>query len=361
MILPALPLTPAGKVDRRALPAPDPTPDADPRPPRDPVEAKLLGAWEQALGRRVGVTDDFFDLGGHSLLAVRLITRMEELFGRRVALVDLLRGTTVEEFAGLLRGSDRPKDWSHLVPLGPAGPGEPFFCVHPVGGGVFCYQELARLVGRDRPFVAIQAAGLDAGDSPMTGIVQMAARYLEEVRALRPSGPYHLGGWSMGGVIAVEIARQIREEGGEVAALVLIDSHAPGPGIVPAHEADVRAAFERELARGAEAGAGSTGAGSLDEGSAARLLEVFRAHCRALNDHEPLPYPGRLTLIRASATQGAPDLGWGRLAGGGVETHVLTGDHDSLLRPPTVGDLAEAVVRTIIGTDVPGRGEADRS
>jgi len=357
VILDALPLTPAGKVDRRALPAPDPgrTPDAGSGAPRDPVEAKLLGVWEEVLGRKVGVTDDFFDLGGHSLLAVRLMARVEEAFGRRVALADLLRGTTVEEFAGLLRESDRPREWSHLVPLGPGGPGDPFFCVHPVGGGVFCYHELARLLGGDRPFVGIQAAGLDAGGSPLTGIAEMAARYLGEVRAHQPAGPYHLGGWSMGGVIAVEMARRIREEGGEVAALVLIDSQAPRPGIAPARETDVRAAFGRDLARGVG------DAGSLIEGQRERLLDVYRAHCRALNGHRPRPYPGRLTLIRAAATPGEPALGWGPLAGGGVAVRVLPGDHDSLLRPPAVGALAEAVGRAIAGAEGPGPEGAGRS
>ena len=234
VVLDAMPMTPNGKVDRRALPDPGHAGAAPHGPaiaPRDEVEARLARVWEEVLDvRPVGVNQSFFDLGGHSLLAIRLLGRIDEEFGRRLPLAALFRGPTVEELAHVLRAEATRTaggPWSPVVAIRAEGEKPPFFCVHPAGGIVYCFQDLARQLGGDRPFYALQAAGLEGDVPPFEVFEAMAARYVEAVRAEQPEGPYHLGGWSLGGVIAFEMARQLREGGHEVATVALFDSWAP--------------------------------------------------------------------------------------------------------------------------------------
>jgi aspartate racemase len=161
--LDALPLTPTGKLDRRALPAPGAQATAESVSPRDEVEAKLVAIWGEVLGlATVGATDGFFDLGGHSLLAIRLLGRVEEEFGRRLPLATLFQGPTVQDQAELLRvPAADAESHSPLVRLSTRGERPPFFCVHPAGGIVYCFGALARELGDDRPFLAFQSPGLD--------------------------------------------------------------------------------------------------------------------------------------------------------------------------------------------------------
>ncbi|MEA2691482.1 MAG: hypothetical protein QOJ16_869, partial [Acidobacteriota bacterium] len=204
----ALPLTATGKLDRKALAATG-VPSASRAvqgdaavPPRDAVEAILAGLFSEVLGlpSGVGVTASFFDLGGHSLLAVRLMSGIKREFGRDLPLSCLFEAPTVERLAILLHAEGTAEaPWSPLVPLtarDAAAGRQPFFCIHPVGGSVFCYRELAAALGPGQPFLALQARGLSAGEPPFERIEEMAAAYVEAVRATQPAGPYLLGGWS---------------------------------------------------------------------------------------------------------------------------------------------------------------------
>ncbi|WP_435021128.1 amino acid adenylation domain-containing protein [Tundrisphaera sp. TA3] len=347
VILDALPITPSGKVDRQALP----TPDAEARPdgvqpPRDAIEAGLVSLWEEILGgRRVGIDDDFFDVGGYSLLAVRLLTQVEERFGRRVALADLIQGPTVEELAALIRGDDKPRQWTHLVHLASGGAGDPLFCIHAAGGGILSYHGLAGLVGAERPVIAVQALGLDAGTSPLDDIGVMADRYLAEMRARQPSGPYHLCGWSMGGAIAFEMAQRLREAGEEVATLILIDMVVPGPNFAPSTEAGLKAAFDRDIAR---AGWGKDDIRNrLTPEQTDRLRNLFRHHYRAINAYKPQPYPGPMTLIRSAENRGRGALGWDAVVSGPIAIHDIDADHHTLLREPNLATVAGLIGRAI--------------
>ena len=229
----ALPLTHNGKVDREALAhrsksAVNPLSLAS--RPTDEVEAKLAAIWENLLDvRQVGVTDDFFELGGHSLLAVRLLARIEADFGKPLPLSALFLGATIKELANRLRSPSAAGQSGPLVTLQPEGKGAAFFCVHPAGGIVYCFLELAQQLGTGHPFHAFQAPGLDGECEPFARLDEMAACYVEALLLKQPSGPYHLGGWSLGGLVAFEMARQLRERGYAIATLALFDVQAPDP------------------------------------------------------------------------------------------------------------------------------------
>jgi thioesterase domain-containing protein/acyl carrier protein len=233
-ILDALPLTLSGKVDRARLPEParsEPGREANAAAPRDPIEARLVALWEEVLDvRPVGIDENFFDLGGHSLLAIRLMMRIEQEFGRKLPLSALLVGATVEDLAPSLRELATETPWTPLVPLLRSGSKPPLFCVHPAGGIVYCFHELARQLGEDRPFYAFQAAGLEDGQKPETSLDAMAARYVAAMRAVQPKGPYHLAGWSLGGIVAYAMACQLRDAGEDVATVALFDTRAPRSG-----------------------------------------------------------------------------------------------------------------------------------
>src|SRR6185503_500362 len=221
--------TPQGKYDRRALPTPHQARFEESQlvAPRDVLELQLTEEWEELLRVPCGVTDDFFDLGGHSLLAVRLMSRIEQLYGKKIPLATLFKAPTIESLSIVLRQERDGSSWSPLVPIQPQGSERPFFCVHAVSGNVLCYRALARRLGAQQPFYALQARGLDDEQEPQTQVEAMAADYLEAVRTIQSHGPYLLGGWSMGGLIALEMARQLQAQGEEVRLLALFDTKAP--------------------------------------------------------------------------------------------------------------------------------------
>jgi thioesterase domain-containing protein/acyl carrier protein len=380
VLLDRLPLTANDKVDRAALPAPEksrPGSARDYLAPRDELELQLVRIWERLLGvQPVGVRDDFFALGGHSLLAVQLMARIQSQLGPSLPTATLLRHPTVERLAAHLREEAGPIHRAALVEIEP-GNGRPLFLVHPIGGGVLCYAPLARHLAAERAVYGLQAPDrVDGEEEP--SIEPMAARYLAEVKAVQPAGPYALGGWSMGGVVAFEMARQLEAAGETVELLALLDSAAPGAvatrrleggELVALFAADlVRLAADAPVAAVAppedlahwsveEAlrwlSAEAERAGLLPEGQGesalARRFAVFSANYRALEGYTGRTSAAPITLFRATA-QLDGDLGWGRFAERPVEVCHLPADHYSLLREPQVEDLA-ALLRERLGQD----------
>jgi thioesterase domain-containing protein len=382
--LDAMPLTPSGKVDRRSLPAAQVERTASGASfvaPRDRTELKLVQIWEDALQiRPVGVQDDFFAIGGHSLLAVRLMASIRALFGQALPLTTLFQQPTVESMAQRLRECAAPRAWSPLVEIQSHGDARPFFCVHPGGGTVLCYLELARGLG-DRPFYGLQARGADREQPPNSRIEVMAAEYIEALRGVQPEGPYLLGGWSMGGFVAFEMAQQLLRDGQEVALLALIDSDVRliGSGRkawddaqflaaqasvlgIPVSYEDLRGRSLDEqvsLVLTAARSAGLVGVG-FDTLDVKRLVEVCRVHDQALQDYTPRLYPGRLCVLRAvetgaptggeAAEVASPDpaLGWRELSSQAIESCDIPGDHETLIKDPHVQVLAERLKERIL-------------
>jgi len=403
--LPELPLTASGKLDRRALPPPawEGVGRAASRPPGDALELELLGLWEDVLGVRPrGIDDTFFDLGGHSFLAVRLVARIRERFGRELPLASFFLGATVARQAEHIRGEGRPGAGSPLVPIQPRGERPPFHCVHPVGGTVFCYLDLARELGEDQPFYGLQAVGLDDDREPLESIEAMAALYLEAILAVQPAGPYHLGGWSLGGLVAFAMSRELRRRGEEVALLALIDTPLPAALLTGAASAGRKkqggkkqGSKKEELARFARDLAGLAGAA---DGRAEGLLRAFARP--SLKREDPLlrlhrlaveagvlppeigpaelrrhfavytanrqaagtyrPEPGDVPILHLRAAEAVAEavpeelFDWSRLAPR-VETRTIPGNHYTMIHPPGLALLCEPL-RERLGQAVPPAG-----
>jgi amino acid adenylation domain-containing protein len=386
--LPMLPTTPGGKLDRAALPDAR-THGLSGDTPRDDLEERLLQAWSGVLGGEaasIGIHDDFLACGGHSLLWVRLLSEIGRIFGCRPSAGDFLAAQTIAEQARVLRprladgGPAAPAYQDKvLVPLRLPGPSDgaapPLFLVHPVAGTVSCYVDLARRIAAPIPVYGLHAPGADdpAAAIAASGLPQMAARYVRSLRRVQPHGPYSLGGWSLGGVLAFEMARQLRQGGEDVALLCLIESYTPSllRRFDAAMDADGNGhssarAFVRDVFGVADPPPIPVGqdmaaallaspalAGHLDAGDAGRLHrlhDLYVAHNAALMAYDPGPCDAMVTLLRAAdVARDDETCGWGTVARGGLTLRTVPGDHHSVLRHPNldacVAILDEALAR----------------
>ena len=380
VFLEQLPLSPNGKADRAALPAPDENRSVIEKgfvAPNDELEVRLTKIWGQLLGvHPVGIRDNFFDLGGHSLLAVRLFTQIEKLFGKNLPLATLFEAPTIEQLAVLLREKGWTPSWSSLVTLQANGAKRPFFCVHALGGNVLEYHPLAQFLGHDQPFYALQSYGLNKNHTPHSTIQEMAAHYIKEMQTVQPRGPYLLGGRSLGGTVAFEMACQLREQNQEVALLALLDTDPMGyHKLLPESDADFH-----KLHRFVKRAKGHLS--NLSTLKTSEKVDYFRGKAKYvpgkiknklwqavykfyLKANRPLPpilqsvqefnfmavmnyvpkiYPGAVTLFWASEDlRGSYDVeaGWNFLATGGTEIINIPGNHLDIVKDPHVRVLAE--------------------
>lgn len=353
VFLKSFPLTPNGKVDRRALPEPLTIEAVQAEgfiAPRDELESKMAALWEQVLSRkRIGVQDNFFELGGHSLLAVRLTSRIEKQFGRKLTITALIQAPTIESLVAFLKDENPP--WSPLVPLQSGGEKPIFFFVHGLGGTVMRFHELARHMVPDQPFYCFQAQGMDGKLPCFDRVENMVDLYLEQMRAAQPQGPYFLGGYSFGGLVAFEMARRLRAEGEEVKFLALVDTYLPSPnekqsllGKFFALSPPQKLAYIRKRSL-------RYGRGIKRRVIALYLpaaIKAVREACAIAEDrYQPGNYGGSVVLFRASekALRGLDDAegGWQKHAGGGVEIHEVEADHGNILNEPQVKHLAAEI------------------
>src|SRR3984885_4915904 len=177
--------------------------------PRTNVEKMLADIWSEFLGiKKVGIYDNFFELGGHSLIAVKVMTKIERLTGKRLPLASLFEKPTVERQARLLDLDGRSVTWDSLVPIKPRGNKMPLYIVHGAGLNVLLFNAVAMGLSPDQPVYGLQAKGLNGIDEPYNKIEDMAAHYISAITRQNPNGPYALAGFSFGGIIAFEMARQ---------------------------------------------------------------------------------------------------------------------------------------------------------
>lgn len=283
----------------------------------------------------------------------------------------LCQEANIEHLASVLRQKGSTVPQSSLVEIQPGGTKPPFFCVHPVGGTVFCYSDLAWYLGPDQPFYGLQARGILGTQFAQNHIEDMATHYIGALRTAQFAGPYLLGGWSMGGVVAFEMAQQLQEQGQEVALLALLDTTVPTAAKEALEEDEVTllANFAKDLGSPLDLSAPSLEHFSrlelheqlryllqqariahvvppdIDITQIQLLFHLYGTHVYALRQYRAQVYHGRLTLFRArdQVSGGFRDstVGWSKLAAGGVDVRVIPGDHRSMLREPYVQILAK--------------------
>ncbi|CAM4507023.1 non-ribosomal peptide synthetase [Nocardia ninae] len=394
--LPVLPLTPSGKRDDAALDRLTlTTPVSSSAPPRDDYERALVEIAADLLQQpAIGPQDNIFDLGATSLTAMRFVVQVEQRFGLTIPLSEFLVAPTVAALAERLRLGAADAVFDPLVPIRAR---RPMFFVHPLGGNVLCYVPLAKRLDRDVPFFGLQAAGAIAGTEPLSTVPELAAYYLESVRRVQPHGPYTLGGWSFGGLVAFEMARQLRQAGEQIADLVILDTVV----LDPARQADldiedpddtakdilVRYFFWELLLlqRGSDSKPETLGEfstqddtfeymaelavreGVLPAGSTKavirRLFGIYAANTRAILTYRPEAIDVDVTLLRATEplpevlellhrTGGSmnddPANGWGDLTTGRLTVLAVPGNHLSIVEEPHVAQVA-TLINDLIG------------
>ena len=226
-ILSALPLTPAGKIDRKALPRPESLQLAgvDYVAPRNELEQQIASIWEAYMPvERISVKDNFFELGGHSLIGVRIIAKINKQLGTQLQVAALLSSQTIEGLAQLIQ--DGGSSDSELVPL-QQNQHPPLFMIHPVGGDVLCYAELALALKNDFSVYGLRAQGLDGEQPPFDSLEQMVECYTQHIVHTQSQGPYRLLGQSLGGILALAVAERLVQLGHEVSAVMMLDTYSP--------------------------------------------------------------------------------------------------------------------------------------
>lgn len=373
----SIPLTPNGKVDRRALMAPDRMfidTQTEYVAPRDQIEFQLTQLWEHVLGvRPIGVQHNFFDLGGQSLLAMRLTTQIQRVFGKRLSTATLFSEPTIAQLAQHLRVLGDEQPWSPLVLLQDGGSESPLFLLSPGGGTPFCYIPLVRHLCNDRPFYGLQSRGIEPGQQPFQNIAELTACYIDAIRTLQPTGPYLLCGWSAGGTFALEVAQQLCRQGEEIAFLGVMDTllQKPdnmqdvlnyadqliafiGPPNLPMSIDEFYALDREEQIQMVVELAWQTGLVAPDSGrdQVLRIVDVVGANIRMAMVYDPQSYDGRITFFRtfkdpADAKHNKIQistfddlLGWGAVATQEMDVVLVSGDHQNMLSMPHVQSVA---------------------
>ncbi|WP_241483240.1 thioesterase domain-containing protein [Nocardiopsis halophila] len=341
----------------------------------------------------IGVHDDLFELGATSITAMRLVVLVEQRFGTVIPLSELIASPTVADLAarvseaeGTGHGGGAAERFDPLVPIRTGGDRAPLFYVHPMGGNVLCYVPFAKRLPPDRPMYALQAFGTDAGTEPVRGMEAIAAGYIEAVRRVQPHGPYHIGGWSFGGFVAFEMARQLRAAGEEIASLVVLDTTALNPerrertddealiawffwellwlqrggespeAVIPAELTTLDEKFEYITALAVAEGVlppGSTDA------IVRRLFRLYEANWRSAFDYWPEEVDQDMVLVHAveplpevllsmhtaiRSMHEDPANGWRQRTSGRLTVVEAEGDHLTIMEEPYVAAVAAAAV-----------------
>jgi amino acid adenylation domain-containing protein len=390
--LDAFPLTPNGKIDRKALPMPSRQREesAELVAPRTELERRLVEIWERVLDiRPIGIDDDFFELGVSSIVAAQLFAKIEHELGHNLPLGAVFRAPTIESLAALLEHPDNDSRWTSLVPIQPEGKKPPIFCVHGGAGTILHLQPLARRLGRDQPFYALQSRGLYGGAPPLKTVEEMAAHYLAELKTVQPEGPYYLAGYCFGTIVAFEMAQVLRRNGEDVRLLAMFNGPSPSWikqwgsfGNQPSHR--------KQRAEGQEAGPALSGREKAVRALRdperrrrwrrhvawrakklalqrierrwaelrvrrglpvpERLREEYflRLHAIAEYWYEPKIYDGEILMFSGAGMYDDLELGWAGLADAGIRTHTIPGEHTdnrSMMQEPNVGPIAEILQR----------------
>lgn len=354
--------------------------------PTTPLEKDLAAIWRELLGlEQVGVNDDFFELGGQSLIAVRLFGRIRKKWGVELPLATLFEAPTIGRCAAILaeRGvvqaqtptaaaaasAPTPVGFKALVTIQRGGARTPFFCVHGAGGNVLNFRDLSRAMDRSQPFYGLQARGIDGLLPPHTSINEMATAYLNEVRELQPHGPYQLGGYSGGGLVAFEMAQRLTRAGEPVALVAMLDTFHPQmvvrtvttklrlerlrEGGLDYVKMAVRGRRERHKVRQTFERIDAVVARGEPMPSELRELYLTRNFERAAAAYVPAPWAGRAILFRAAEVayiylDAGESYGWSNVIRG-LQIIGVPGNHSNLLLEPNAGIVAHSLWSALQG------------
>jgi amino acid adenylation domain-containing protein len=370
VVLDSLPLTDRGKVDRRALPDVDevgPSRHKEPVPPRDDTERALVEIWEHVLGiKDVGIEDHFFDeLGGTSIQGLQTFAELATRMDLDLSPTLLLEAPTIARLGEVIKSGAGHSTYTSLVPVRATGDKTPFFCVHGGGGGVFFVRDIANHVPEDRPVYGLQAAGFSTGTPGVyRPVEEIAARYLAEIRDVQPNGPYLFGGLSFGGIVAYEMAQQLRARGEETALLALLDTK-----LWTLHEQDDPDDPMRHVNRMKRMGNPAEKAWYVIGGVGRRAYRKYRQFrvylgvrafhklpkdlrkfhyfplfSQANREYSLQEYPGDVLFISEAGSREEQLQDWTPYVKGAIEMHEIDAGHFDLVVEPHVGELAGYLV-----------------
>ncbi|PWT77348.1 MAG: non-ribosomal peptide synthetase [Bacteroidetes bacterium] len=389
MELNRIPLTANGKVDKKALPDPDLIPDTGKKKNRAPLtegQALVASVWAEALGlEQVSIDDDFFELGGHSLIAIKVMKKLEEKTGQRLPITALFEAPTVEKLSLMLHLDKKAISWKSLVPIKPNGSKPPLYIVHGSGLTVLIFSALAKGMDPDQPVFGLQARGLN-GEDPLDTIEDIASCYISEILDQNPDGPYCLAGYSLGGIVAFEMAKQLTAMGKEISMLAIFDTNADNSdalmptstrlkkkvirqfpkmlfilrslGNHPWQTIQYQWKFAMNKLRYLFERAGLVDRLKTEEEELSEYAnQIHEKHYKAFFSYKMTPFNGVLHLFRVKKRLYFLDdpewLGWKPFALKGVKIHEIPGDHKTFLLPPNDKELAKILRNTInecIGT-----------
>jgi len=381
VIIKELPLTPNGKIDRKALPNPVIEAHAsmeDIIAPVTETEKMLTQLWAKYLGvKNISITDNFFDLGGHSMVAVQVMVEVEKLTGQRFPIALLFDHPTIQQLAGWIDKKDKDIAWKSLVKIKEGGKKTPLYLIHGEGLNLLVFSGLANNLGPGQPVYGLQSLGLNGFDEQQDTIEDIAAHYNSEILADNPNGSYAIVGYSLGGYIAIEMAKQLEAQGKEVKLLGMIDTNLQAsdgdttlariftkvkrqfpkalfiikklfsdPAATLAYQTKlislkVRELFEKEKSY----------KGSYLEGIPAFMGKLVEKLRTAVANYKVTPYNGRIFLFKARTRIYFVDdfktLGWSRIAKKGVVVNEVPGDHKNMLLSPNDQQFAKILQKVL--------------
>jgi len=375
VIMETIPITPNGKIDRKALPKPNYSNiqrTGEIVAPRTSNEKLVADIWTELMGlETISIFDNFFELGGRSLVAVKIMARLEQETGKRLPLATLFEHSTVERLAARLELDATSITWESLVPIKPNGTKMPLYIVHGAGLNVLLFNALAMNMDAEQPVYGLQAKGLNGIDEPLDVMEEIAANYIAEIVAKNPDGPYALAGYSLGGIIAYEMAKQLMAAGKEVKMLAMFDTYAD---LSTVNDPLLKKVFNKatlvlkqigySLVLLAEDPKRTIEYKSLiikrkfiklvwkiapakdekKEGFFAYDNEIDEASEKALRNYILTPLPIAIELFRAKKrTFYMADfnfLGWRPFAQKGVHVHEIPGEHNTIFAPPNDKEFA---------------------